>query len=118
MVTDDEATSTVHKQKLPISHVVLMDKVNAQILVDTGSKVNILDSNTFQKLDPQPKLHRPDQEVFSYGDRPDYQFSVSPPLECTRQLQTAQQMLIFTLYMATQATYCHATLRKNSSLYS
>ena len=70
MVTDDEATSSVHKQKLPMSHVVLMDKVNALILVDTGSTVNILDSNTFQKLDPQPKLRRPDQEVFLYGDRP------------------------------------------------
>ena len=57
-------------RRLPVSQVVLMDTIQAPVLVDTGSKVNILDSNTFRKLNPQPKLRNPDQKVFPYGEGP------------------------------------------------
>ena len=70
LVTDDEVTGIQPSRKLPVSKKLLMDKIHATVLIDTGSTVNILDSNTYQKLDPQPKLRRPAQDVFPYGDRP------------------------------------------------
>ncbi|XP_053398171.1 uncharacterized protein LOC128556631 [Mercenaria mercenaria] len=38
-----------------------------KFLLDTGSSVNILDQETYNKINPKPKLQKPNMEVFAYG---------------------------------------------------
>ncbi|XP_053380302.1 uncharacterized protein K02A2.6-like [Mercenaria mercenaria] len=45
----------------------LVNGHNVKFLIDTGSSVNVLDQETYNKMNPKPKLQKPNLKVFAYG---------------------------------------------------
>ena len=51
---------------------VKVNGLNVQMLVDTGSSINILDENTYQKFQIKPKLSKTETEVFTDGSNTNF----------------------------------------------
>ncbi len=61
-------------KKLPACQITVQNSsqnVQAVTLIDTGSSENIMDTATYQKLDPPPQLRnpRPDEELYPYAGK-------------------------------------------------
>ena len=59
------------KSKQPRLNLTI-NGLNVQMLVDTGSSINVLDENTYKKLQVKPKLSKTDTEVFTYGSNTNF----------------------------------------------
>ena len=64
-VKTDEQVNTVH-QKQPKTTVTI-NGLLTEMLVDTGSSINVIDEGTFSKLKDKPQLKKSDTKVFTYG---------------------------------------------------
>ena len=62
--TRDKVNSLKPKQP---HTMVEVDGTKIEVLIDTGSSINVMDEHTFAKLKPKPKLQKTDTNVFAYG---------------------------------------------------
>ena len=68
---NNQASINSVKSKQPRLNVKV-DGLNVQMLVDTGSSINILDENTYQRFQVKPKLSKTETKVFTYGSNTNF----------------------------------------------
>lgn len=65
--------STIHRVNLPQAKIKI-NNVNFKLMIDTGASINVLDENTFTKLQNagqvhQIKLTKPKTKIYAYGSK-------------------------------------------------
>ena len=68
---NNQASIDSVKSKQPRLNVKV-NGLNVQMLVDTGSSINILDENTYQRFQVKPKLSKTETKVFTYGSNTNF----------------------------------------------
>ena len=95
---DVNSVKTKHQPRLNVT----INGVNVQMLVDTGSNINILDENTYEKFQVKPKLFKADTKVFTYGSNTNF------PLlgKFIGALETRHKITTVTIYVTKGSSGC------------
>ena len=97
----EEENVNAVKSKQPSLNVTV-NGLNVRMLVDTGSSINVLDENTYQKFQVKPKLLKTDTKVFTYGSNTNF------PLlgKFIGTLETQHKITTATIYVTKGASGC------------